>query len=63
MENKEEIPCAACQSWKKEQKKFSCNPDNCKVLTAWLFEKAPRLSTSKIQMQMQLPVPANQYVV
>lgn len=63
MEKQDEIPCANCQSWKRNEKKFSCNPDDCKTLTAWLLEHVPQLSTGTIQMQMQLPETAIQYVV
>jgi len=61
MEKQSEVPCANCQSWK--EKKFSCNPDDCKVLTVWLLEHAPQLSTGTIQMQVQFPEIAVQYVV
>lgn len=60
---KDEIPCASCQSWKKQQKKFSCNPDGCKQLTTWLFKHAPQLCKGTVQMQVHIPEIAIQYVV
>jgi hypothetical protein len=63
MERQDTIPCAACQSWNRKQRKFTCNPSDCKQLTAWLSEHAPQLSTGTTQMQVQLPEIAIQYVV
>jgi hypothetical protein len=63
MEKQGEIPCANCQSWKKKEKKFSCIPDGCKELNAWLLEHAPQTSAGTIQMQVRLPEIAVQYVV
>ncbi len=63
MEDAKEIPCATCQSWKKAQKKFSCDPNACKMLTAWLFENAAHLNEPKIHMQLAFPEPAKQYIV
>lgn len=63
MEKQEEIPCANCDSWKRKEKKFSCNPDDCKVLTAWFLDYVPQLKTGTIQMQVHLPEVAIQYVV
>ncbi len=63
MEKQAEIPCSSCRSWNKEQKKFSCNPDGCKELTAWLFANAPQLCEDSIQLQVRLPEIAVQYVV
>jgi len=63
MDKKGEIPCASCNSWKKQQKKFSCNPDSCKELTAWLVKNAPQLSPDAVQVQVHLPEVALQYIV
>jgi hypothetical protein len=56
-----EIPCASCKSWKKRKKKFSCSPNDCKVLTVWLLENAPHVNAQNIQLQF--PEIASQYVV
>jgi hypothetical protein len=58
-----EIPCSKCQFWRKKQKKFSCNPNDCSLLTSWLLENAPQLSKETLQMQVRLPEVALQYVV
>jgi hypothetical protein len=60
-----EIPCANCQSWAKKEKKFSCNPDECKGLTAWLYENAPNMTKDKANLQftVKFPVSACQYIV
>ena len=63
MENHAEIPCASCTSWKRKERKFSCNPDGCAVLTAWLFANAPQLCRDRVQLQVQLPEVAVKYVV
>jgi hypothetical protein len=63
MKNQGEIPCTACQSWDRKQKKFSCNPDDCKELTKWLFANAPKLCKEKAQLQVNLPEIAIQYIV
>jgi hypothetical protein len=62
MEHKEEIPCAACQSWNKREKKFSCNPHICKGLIKWIQEHVS-IPSSPEQIQMHLPETATQYVV
>jgi hypothetical protein len=61
MAKQKEIPCASCQSWVKKQKKFSCNPDDCKGLADWLFANAPHLNDE--YAQIRLKEIANQYVV
>jgi hypothetical protein len=63
MDKQGEIPCAACHSWRKKQKKFSCNPDSCSALTTWLFENAPHIRAETLQTQVHLPEVAFQYVV
>ena len=63
MEQKEEIPCAKCRSYKAKEKKFSCNPDDCKDLTLWLLENAPHMQPETLQMQLHIPEKAIQYVV
>lgn len=37
MNSRKTIPCSVCKSWKKEQKKFSCDPNQCEILSKWLF--------------------------
>ncbi len=63
MGEKAEIPCANCQSWAKKEKKFTCNPDECKGLTTWLIENAPQINKDDLKVQVRLPVSANQYIV
>ena len=63
MEKQVAIPCANCPSWKQEERKFSCNPDNCKQLNMWLLEHAPQLKADPTHMQVRLPEIAVQYVV
>jgi hypothetical protein len=63
MEKQKEIPCANCQSWKRNQKKFSCIPNDCKDLTSWLLQNAPHMKAETLQMQLQLPEPIIQYIV
>jgi hypothetical protein len=58
-----EIPCVVCKSWNGKRKKFSCNPKKCSNITAWLREHNPELSAETIQMQMQVPETAIQYIV
>jgi hypothetical protein len=64
-EKNKEIPCANCHSWVKRQKKFVCNPDECKGLNAWLYENAPNMTkdTANLQFAVKLPVSACQYIV
>jgi hypothetical protein len=57
------IPCMQCDSWKKKERKFSCNPNDCKVLTEWLLGHAPVLTKDTVQMQVHLPDVAIRYVV
>jgi len=63
MAKQAEIPCASCRSWVKKQKKFSCNPDECKGLTEWILSNAPELGGGNIKKLVMLPVSAMQYVV
>jgi hypothetical protein len=63
MEKQGEIPCASCRSWAKKQKKFSCNPDECKGLTQWIFANAPNLNSENVKLLVALPECATQYVV
>ncbi len=63
MDKQGEIPCAACHSWLKRERKFSCNPDRCSALTNWLFKNAPQLKPEAVQIQAILPEKALQYVV
>ncbi|MCW4003552.1 MAG: hypothetical protein NWE95_06540 [Candidatus Bathyarchaeota archaeon] len=63
MKKQAEIPCTSCQSWNSKQKKFSCNPDDCKELTTWLFANAPQLRKETVQLQVRLPEIAIKYVV
>jgi hypothetical protein len=63
MDKKGEIPCSSCDSWKKKEKKFSCNPDSCPELTAWLRKNAPQLNPDAVQLQVNLPEIAFQYIV
>jgi hypothetical protein len=63
-EKNKEIPCANCHLWVKKQKKFSCNPDECKGLTAWLYENAPNMNKAAgLQFAVKLPISACQYIV
>jgi hypothetical protein len=63
MPQQAEIPCASCRSWVKKHKKFSCNPDQCRGLTEWIFANAPQLSDGNIKLLVMLPECATQYVV
>jgi hypothetical protein len=63
MEKQAEIPCASCQCWNRKQRKFSCNPDACKGLTAWLFANSPQLCRDNVQLQVRLPEIAIKYIV
>jgi hypothetical protein len=63
MEKKSEIPCTSCQSWNRKEKKFSCNPEDCKELTTWLSDNAPQLCKGSVQMQVHIPEVAIKYVV
>ena len=63
MDKQAEIPCANCDSWKRKEKKFSCNPDACKVLTSWFLDNMPQLKTGEIPMQVHVREVAIQYVV
>jgi hypothetical protein len=62
MEPKEEIPCAKCHSYKAKDKKFSCNPQDCKELSDWIFENVTQLRTESLQTQ-RCPEIAVRYVV
>lgn len=63
MEIKEEIPCAACQSWKSKTRKFSCEPNECRKLTVWLLQNAPQLIPNLPEIEARLPEKAVSYVV
>ena len=63
MEKQEDIPCANCELWKQKEKKFLCNPDDCKILTEWFFVHAPQLKAGRMKVQMQVPEVSMQYVV
>jgi hypothetical protein len=62
MEPTEEIPCAKCQSYNGKEKKFSCNPDNCKELSTWLFEHVIQLREESPRIQKDHEI-AIRYVV
>ena len=62
MEPTEEIPCAKCQSYNSKEKKFSCNPDACKELSAWLFEHVIQLRPEAHEIQQKREI-AIRYVV
>jgi len=62
MEHQEEIPCASCHSWNSKQKRFSCNPNQCKGLSEWMNEHGPQTITAQ-HIQAQSPETAIQYVV
>jgi len=59
MRNNSEIPCLACQKWNATVKSFSCNPNECKKLSEWLFEHA---QIEPVETMQVLAVPI-QYVV
>jgi hypothetical protein len=40
MESDTDIPCSACLLWHPEKKSFSCDPNSCKKLSAWLLKHA-----------------------
>jgi hypothetical protein len=63
MEREEEIPCAVCHSWNAKEKKFSCEPRECKELSAWLLKHAAHLSRETPQMQAHYSETTIQYVV
>jgi hypothetical protein len=46
-----------------KSKKFSCNPKTCNALSGWLRKHSPQLYSDPLQMQVQLPEPATQYIV
>ena len=50
------IPCSSCKLWKKQLKKFSCDPNRCEALSEWLLE-------AKNQIKFQIRQREYQYVV
>ncbi len=58
-----EIPCSKCEFWSKKRRNFSCNPNDCSLLTLWLLKNSPILREETVQMQVRLPETAFQYVV
>jgi hypothetical protein len=43
MQKSRQIPCANCSLWNGNKKKFTCNPENCKVLSSWLRVYLPQV--------------------
>ena len=62
METKHEIPCATCQSWNAKLRKFSCRPNDCKKLSAWLVQYAPQLRSDSAEVEA-FPETSIRYVV
>jgi len=63
METQKDIPCASCQLWKQKEKKFLCNPDDCKILTKWFFIHAPQVMSGKMQTDVQVTEVSLKYIV
>ena len=40
MSSNSEIPCSDCHKWDAKAKSFSCNPNECRKLSEWLFDHA-----------------------
>lgn len=38
MSSNKNIPCSSCKLWKKQIKKFVCNPNQCETLSDWLLD-------------------------
>ena len=56
MSSKKTIPCSVCRSWKKDQKKFSCDPNKCEILSKWLLNAENEIVFEVKQRQCQYVV-------
>ncbi|MGO8805102.1 MAG: hypothetical protein ACLQO7_00650 [Candidatus Bathyarchaeia archaeon] len=58
-----QIPCAKCQSYNAERRKFSCKPHICKELSAWLLKHVPQLAPNPNKIEWHLQETIIPYVV
>jgi hypothetical protein len=63
MESTQEIPCATCKSWNAKLRRFSCKPQDCKELSAWLLQYVPQLGSNPLETEVQLSEESIPYVV